>query len=155
MKKKVVCDNKYKEPYEYTGFLVWVIGNVLSQSVEESFSGKKKILFSHFMVLASLFWLLESKEKVNQRMLATYTHLREITISTIIKKLVADKYVSVVADEEDRRSKLLHVTERGMTLLLEMLDVVIEKEGRLATKKLSGLQAKLTLLLKAVSQGHQ
>jgi DNA-binding MarR family transcriptional regulator len=150
--KKSLCDkSKYKEPYKYTGFLIWVIGNVLSQNTEDVFAGNKKILFNHFMVLASLFWLLEAKGRVNQRTLATYTHLREITISTIIKKLVVEKYVSVVVDKDDRRSKSLLITEKGLTVLTSLLDQIVEKEDKLKTPELSGLNNKLTSLLKMVS----
>lgn len=152
MKKNISCDkSKYNEPYQYTGFLIWVIGNILSQNIEEVFSGNKKMLFSHFMVLASLFWLLEIKEKVNQRTLATYTHLREITISTIIKKLVTEKYISVITDKDDKRSKSLLITKKGMDILVSLLDQVIEKESKLKKPELSGLNKKLTILLKMVS----
>jgi DNA-binding MarR family transcriptional regulator len=153
IKKEKGCN--YKDPYKYTGFLVWVIGNMLTKSVEESHVNSKKMLFSNFMVLASLSWLLADKKKVNQRTLASYTHLREITISTIVKKLNTQNYITVVVDDEDKRSKSLLLTNKGESFLVEMLDEITKKEELLQTKKLSGLQEKLTSLLHMLSGGHQ
>jgi DNA-binding MarR family transcriptional regulator len=157
MKKKVQegsTMSNYKEPYHYTGFLVWVIGNILSENFERSHVNKHKMLSNHFMVLASLFWLLKVKEKVNQRTLASYTHLREITVSTIVKKLALKKYVTIVVDKTDKRSKSLMLTETGLHVLVELLDDVTKREQQSNIKALSGLQEKLTILLKTVSQGH-
>ncbi len=145
---------KYKDPYSYTGFLIWIIGNILSQDIEDSETKNHKVIFSHFMVLASLFWLLETKKKVNQRNLAMYTHLREITISTIIKKLHIQKYVSVITDNSDKRSKIITITEKGLRFLIETLDSINQKEKRLKKKELSGLAEKLTFLLQELSGKH-
>lgn len=149
MEKDIRCGkDDCKDPYSYTGFLVWVIGNILSQSIEGATANKDKLLFNHFMVLASLFWLSCSEKKVNQRRLATYTHMREITVSTIVKKLEKSGYVAVDVDEDDKRSKLLSVTEYGTTTFMSMIEDVVQRERRIDSP---GLQKKLAALLKNIS----
>lgn len=149
MEKDIRCgEGDCKDPYSYTGFLIWVMGNILSQSIEGAAANKDNLPFNHFMVLASLFWLSCSEKKVNQRRLATYMHMREITVSTIMKKLEKKGYVSVDVDEDDKRSKLLSVTEYGTTTFMGMIEDVVRRERRIDSP---GLQKKLASLLKSVS----
>ena len=145
---------KYQDPYQYIGFLIWVIGNIFGQSMDSSSANKDKMLFSNFMVLAALFWLLSEKKSVNQRALAKYIHLREITVSTIIKKLTEQGYVSIAIDKLDKRSKSLQITAKGVGFLRTMLDDVVEKESKLNGKGLDSLKHGLKMLLRDISHEH-
>jgi len=152
---KNIDKEKYQDPYQYIGFLVWVIGNIFGQSMDNSSANKDKILFSNFMVLAALYWLLNEKDNIiNQRTLAKYTHLREITVSTIIKKLTKQGYVAISIDKSDKRSKSLLITSKGVNFLRAMLDDVIEKEAKINKNGLSSLKQGLAMLLKEVSNEH-
>ena len=138
---------KYQDPYSYIGYLVWAINNILSYSIESLPANKHRLSYNHFMMLTSLYWLTETRKPVNQRDLAFFTHIPQITVSTTVKKLVEKGYIDVRTSPTDKRANLLSLTPSGQVLLKGMLDEIIQKEAQLKSSENGDLHKMLNVLL--------
>ncbi|MEI6462452.1 MAG: winged helix DNA-binding protein [bacterium] len=126
--------DKYKDPYSYIGFIIWTLENITSSAMEDYYTGKRKIPYSYIMVLSSLYWLMTKRESINQKDLANYTHMKEITISVIIRKLNKLGLVEIIKDKEDMRAKKIKVSKKGAEVLTGFLDIVVEVEKNIQSK---------------------
>ena len=141
---------KYQNPYSYIGYLVWAVNNILSQSIESLPENKHRLSYNHFMLLTSLYWLTETRKTVNQRDLAVFSHMPQITVSTTVKKLAEKGYLTVRTSPLDKRSRLLTLTSSGLALLKGMLNESIKKETQLKASKKGDLHDMLGVLLQSL-----
>lgn len=66
--------------------------------------------------------LLEQPEGMHQKEILEKMHIRPSSLSELIDKLESDRYVERNADENDRRTTLITLTEKGKARAYEVLD---------------------------------
>jgi DNA-binding MarR family transcriptional regulator len=132
-----------KKPEEYFGFVIWNLNNKLQSEIEEIL-GDKDVLYNHFMVLAALIYLKSiKKEPVNQKQLASYTKMREITISTIVRKLDRFGLLKIKKDKKDARSRMLLVTKKGADFFIRIITFIDDLDRTYNNRQTDLLRKKL------------
>lgn len=134
---------QYKNPYEYVGFLVWILNNIMSNAISAKYKTSERLSPVHLMVLAALYWRVSCEKDINQKDFAVFTAMKETTISVILRKLHALKLVDLRSDEKDKRAKIVTVTKRGEKVVVDFLDIAVALE-----KKISGISSESRLSLR-------
>ncbi|EGO9400005.1 MarR family winged helix-turn-helix transcriptional regulator [Enterococcus faecalis] len=112
----------------------------------------KKIGITHpqFVVLASLGYLSQYKEEINQVDVAKQSDMDVMTVSTVIKNLEKQTLLRREVSLSDTRAKVVKLTPKGWELLNQALPIVetIDKEffGKLGSEE-KELQRLLGLLV--------
>ena len=76
----------------------------------DEYAKSNGILMKTFLVLNILFY---AKDGLTQKEICEKTFQSKQTVSLIIKSLLAEGYVTLVEDNEDKRSKIVKMTEAG------------------------------------------
>lgn len=79
-----------------------------------------------FVVLASLGYLSQSNEELNQVAIAKHSDIDVMTVSTIIKNLEKNMLIIRSESKIDSRTKSVHLTEKGQMVLNQALPLVEE-----------------------------
>ncbi|MEK7089105.1 MAG: winged helix DNA-binding protein [Patescibacteria group bacterium] len=127
-------NQKYKNPYTYVGYLVWTLNNIMSNAMADNYKGAEKLPFSHMMVLSSLYWQMCKEKNINQKDLANFTHMKEITISVTLRKLHTLKLIDFEQDKKDKRAKIVKINKNGEKLIRDFLNVAIAFDKKISTR---------------------
>lgn len=144
----------YQDPHTYIGFLVWTLTNIMSNAMTDTYKTPEKLCFSHLMVLSSLYWKMNENKNTNQKDLANFMYMKEVTTSVILRKLYSMKLVDFLVDKKDKRAKLVKLTSRGEELIEGFLDLATSFEGKISSgspQLLTGLKA----LIQELSYRHR
>ena len=119
-KKKPITQEQFlkelKEPEEYIGFMLWQASNVwqrLMKSDMKEFSAT----YTQFIILFSIMYLSHKNRTINQKLIARHAKLDIMTVSDVLKTLVAKELVIRTINPKDRRNKSLRVSETGAQLV--------------------------------------
>lgn len=77
-----------------------------------------------------VFYALDQREGITQKMLAEYTGIPKQTINNAIRTLKAESYLTLAAECNDRREKQVFLTEKGHAYSKELLIPLHELEER-------------------------
>lgn len=83
-----------------------------------------------FVVLASLGYLSQNNEEVNQVTISKQSDIDVMTVSTIIKNLEKSMLIIRKESKTDSRAKSVHLTKKGQILLNKALPLVEEIDTR-------------------------
>ena len=97
-------------------------------------------LAGYFGLSDTAFWLLyslrETDRPLNQAELCSILCASKQTVNSALKSLEGEGYIRLESAAGDRRSKEIHLTEKGLLLARESVDQVLALEER-ATQRLS------------------
>ena len=120
-------------------------------------------LAGHFGLSDTAFWILyslrEADHPLNQAELSAILCTSKQTVNSALKSLEGEGYIRLESAAGDRRSKEIHLTEKGLLLARESVDQVLALEER-ATQRLSE-EERLAILalgrrhLEALRQGTE
>lgn len=79
-----------------------------------------------FVVLASLGYLSQDNEEINQVTISKQSDIDVMTVSTVIKNLEKAKLITRQESKKDTRSKAVQLTKNGQILLNRALPIVEE-----------------------------
>ena len=83
-----------------------------------------------FVVLASLGYLSQNNEEVNQVTISKQSDIDVMTVSTIIKNLEKRMLIIRKESKTDSRAKSVHLTKKGQMILNKALPLVEEIDTR-------------------------
>ncbi|MCH4192017.1 MAG: MarR family transcriptional regulator [Butyrivibrio sp.] len=78
----------------------------------DEFAKRNGMLMKTFLVLNALFY---ADEGMTQKQICDRTFNSKQTVSLIIKNLLADGYIELLDNKEDRRNKIVRMTNAGRT----------------------------------------
>ena len=80
--------------------------------------------------LLFVLYELDHGDFITQKMIADYTGIPKQTVNTVVRGLIADEYVTLTAGKNDRREKLVVLTEKGKKHAAETLAPLYALEER-------------------------
>lgn len=80
--------------------------------------------------LLFVLYELDHGDYITQKMIADYTGIPKQTVNTVIRGLIADECVTLTAGKNDRREKLVVLTEKGKEYAKEVLEPLYALEER-------------------------
>jgi DNA-binding MarR family transcriptional regulator len=78
------------------------------------------------MHLGQVFYILKFSESVTQKQISEICEMPKQTVNNVIRQLKANKYITLVANKEDKREKKIKLTPRGKIYIDEFLKPSLE-----------------------------
>lgn len=116
-------ESNYKDDSNSIGLLFIKTYNLWHKSIKEELS-ILGVTHPQFVVLASLGYLSQSNEEINQVAISKQSDIDVMTISIIIKNLEKMKLITRQESKKDTRSKIVQLTSEGQLLLNKALPLV-------------------------------
>jgi DNA-binding MarR family transcriptional regulator len=110
-------------PDESSGFLLWQVTSLWQREIRKSLE-KFDLTHSQFVLLASVFWFHEQKEKVTQVQLSLHTKIDPMTTSTVLRTLQAKGFLSRQEHATDTRAKTVELTDAGKKVIRQAVKAV-------------------------------
>lgn len=107
------------------GFLFIKTYNLWHKSIKEKLNALG-LTHPQFVVLASLGYLSQKNDEINQVAISKQSDIDVMTVSTIIKNLEKAALITRSESKKDTRAKAIQLTPYGQTLLNKALPVVEE-----------------------------
>ncbi|MDD4510393.1 MAG: MarR family transcriptional regulator [Oscillospiraceae bacterium] len=76
----------------------------------DEYAKKNGLLMKTFLVLNALYY---AKDSMGQKEICDRTFQSKQTVNLIIKNLLKDGNITIEGDKEDKRNKLIYLTEKG------------------------------------------
>ena len=80
-----------------------------------------------------LYSLYEAKENCTQKSISQMWSIPKQTVNTILKEFSADGYIELLTDKEDKRNKLIILTQKAMLMLVKSSKHYIKENFMLLT----------------------
>ena len=121
----MVSLNFEKERIEFTPVIQFVnyINLVHDNFLKENF---KNITPRDFTYLSNIFY----HRNISQKELAELLFVSESNVTQIVKRLEKNGYVIREIDDKNKSRKILNLTNEGRLILLSLLKIVFEFEGK-------------------------
>jgi len=103
----------------YTEYINLQFNNYLKKNYKDITPGS-------FMYLINIFY----HQSISQRELAELLFVSESSVAQIIKKLEKDELITRTPDEKNKSRKILSLTEKGKTILFNILKDSYEWQGK-------------------------
>jgi len=119
-KKTGMFSIELNEPETYPGYLLWQASNIWNRNMKEYF---KNFGITHlqFVVLSSLFYLLQNKNNtLNQKQIAHQARLDVTMTSDELRILESKKLIIRVKNPQDKRHNSIKITRKGANLVTKM-----------------------------------
>ena len=145
-------DNTFSvdQPEESSGFLLWQVTNLWQREIRKALE-PFGITHSQFVLMASIHWLILSKQEVTQVVLSGHTKIDPMTTSTVLRTLQQKGYIQRPEHLTDTRAKTVALTDAGKKLVKKAV-VTVEKFDNeffsILGKKLPELNKNLISLLR-------
>ncbi len=119
----------FETPEESPGFLLWQTTITWQRLIKKALDGHD-ISHAQFVIMAVSLWLEEHHQDPTQVAIARLSKLDKMTISTSLKKLVLQGYISRKESQKDTRAKWVSLTPTGKILMSTLVPLVegIDKE---------------------------
>lgn len=119
----------FETPEESPGFLLWQTTITWQRLIKKALDGHD-ISHAQFVIMAVSLWLEEHHQDLTQVAIARLSKLDKMTISTSLKKLAVQGYISRKESQKDTRAKWVSLTPKGKTLMSTLVLLVeeIDKE---------------------------
>lgn len=116
-------DFHFEKPEDNTGYLLWQTTMIWQRQMNRELD-KIGVTHTQFVVLASLGWLSKNQTKVSQKDIADNSNIDRMMVSKILRTLQSKELIERRENEEDTRSKLVSLTEKGRIKLQKALKKV-------------------------------
>ena len=120
---------KVKEADHSLGFLLWKTTTVWQRLIKKALE-PFEVSHAQFVLMASLLWFEIQKKKLTQVDLIDLSKLDKMTVSSSLKKLSAQNFVSRKESEEDTRAKIVSLTTKGRNLAKKLVPLVEEVDQK-------------------------
>lgn len=118
-------NSKYSSDSESIGFSFVKVYNRWHRKIKTELA-TIDITHPQFVVLASLAYLSQHLNEVNQVDIANHSEIDVMTVSTIIKNLEKKQWISRKISTQDTRAKVVFITEQGYTIFNKAIKIVEE-----------------------------
>lgn len=128
------------------GFLLWQATIIWQRLIKKTLD-VHGISHAQFVILAITLWFENKHQPVSQGVIVQQSKLDKMTVSKSLKKLVSDGIIKRLENQEDTRSKSVHLTKKGKALASKLVPLVekLDKQFFGVIKK-SNQQSLITIL---------
>lgn len=123
----------------------------LYSSLTKQVNERYKAVAAESGISDAVFWILYAlryiEENVTQTDIANFLFMNKYTVSSAIKKMEAEGYITLEKIEGNKKNKPISLTEKGVELAKKTADVMIAYELRafnVLTKREKGLFVRLS-----------
>ena len=113
----------FDKPEDSPGFLLWQTTITRQRLIKKALE-PHAISHAQFVIMALLLWLKEHNHETTQVLIATYSKLDKMTVSSSLKKLVGDGLVTRIEHNKDTRAKCVSLTHAGKALVCKLIPIV-------------------------------
>jgi MarR family transcriptional regulator, organic hydroperoxide resistance regulator len=113
----------FEKPEHSPGFLLWQTMVTWQRLIKKALD-PYDISHAQFVILANVLWFEGIKQKPTQILIVRSTKLDKMTVSTSLKKLVADGLIKRREHESDTRAKAVQLTVKGKAMASELVPIV-------------------------------
>ena len=113
----------FDRPEDSPGFLLWQT-TITWQRLIKKVLEPHNISHAQFVIMALLLWLKEHNHETTQVLIATYSKLDKMTVSSSLKKLAHDGLVVRIEHDIDTRAKCVSLTNKGKMLICKIIPLV-------------------------------
>ena len=117
------------------GFSFIKVYNMWHAEIQEALK-ELKITHSQFVVITALGYFSQQNTQLTQVELARYINMDVMTLSKLLKKLIAMEYIERQMHETDTRAKVIFLTPKGVEVMNEAI-VKVENVDHAFFRKLS------------------
>lgn len=113
----------FNKPEKSPGFLLWQTTVTWQRLIKRALD-PHNISHGQFVILAVLLWYEETKQTPIQSEIVNRTKLDKMTVSSSLKKLVANNLVERKEHQQDTRAKSVCLTQKGKTLVKKLVPII-------------------------------
>jgi DNA-binding MarR family transcriptional regulator len=113
----------FDRPEDSPGFLLWQTTITWQRLIKKALE-PHNISHAQFVIMALLLWLNEHKHETTQVLIATYSKLDKMTVSSSLKKLARDGLVTRIEHNTDTRAKCVSLTDSSKALVCKLIPIV-------------------------------
>lgn len=113
----------FDRPEDSPGFLLWQTTITWQRLIKKALE-PHDVSHAQFVIMALLLWLNEHKHETTQVLIATYSKLDKMTVSSSLKKLARDGFVTRIEHNTDTRAKCVSLTDDGKALMCKLIPIV-------------------------------
>ena len=113
----------FEAPEDSPGFLLWQTTVTWQRLIKKALDNHG-ISHPQFVIMAVALWLEEHHQDPTQVAIARLSKLDKMTVSTSLKKLVSQGYISRKESQKDTRAKWVHLTPQGKNFISKLIPIV-------------------------------
>lgn len=113
----------FETPEDSPGFLLWQTTITWQRLVKKALDSFE-ISHPQFVIMAITLWFEEHHQDPTQISIARLSKLDKMTVSTSLKKLVAQGYINRKESQKDTRAKWVHLTPQGKNFVRKLIPIV-------------------------------
>jgi DNA-binding MarR family transcriptional regulator len=113
----------FEKPEDSPGFLLWQTTMTWQRHIKKALE-VYDITHPQFVIMALLMWFEAHHYDTTQILIANWSKLDKMTVSTSLKKLVLLGYVNRMEHETDTRAKSVSLTSTGEELIRKLVPIV-------------------------------
>lgn len=153
------CDNNYKEKYKNDlGFLLKRVMVVTERQLNELFANTN-LTETQSKILGYLMFRKKHGLEVSQKDLETAFNISHVSIHGTVQRLLQKEYVVVHPSKNDRRLKMVEITESGKKVFIDT--VLIRKnyfekiKDKLSTEEIDNLSNTLNKIVNIITDSKE
>lgn len=113
----------FEKPEDSPGFLLWQTTLIWQRQIKKALE-IYNISHAQFVIMAILLWFEAHHYDTTQILIANWSKLDKMTVSTSLKKLVLLDYVNRIEHRTDTRAKSVSLTTKGKDLVRKLVPIV-------------------------------
>lgn len=113
----------FEKPEDNTGYLLWQTTMIWQRKMNRVLD-KIDLTHTQFVILASLGWLSQNQNGISQKDIADNSNTDRMMVSKVLRTLQQKEFIKRRENENDTRSKLVSLTEKGIIKLQDALKQV-------------------------------
>lgn len=121
--KKLDKAFRVKAAEDSSGFLLWQVTTLWQRGIKKALDSIE-ITHPQFVLLASVLWLSQQKERVTQTELSQHSKIDPMTTSTIIRTLQRKGLIEREEHPTDTRAKTITLTENGIKITRQAVKII-------------------------------
>lgn len=142
----------FDKPQDSLGFLLWQTTITWQRLIKKAID-PFNISHAQFVIMALLLWFEAHNHDTTQIMIANWSKLDKMTVSKSLKKLVAQGLVNRIEHKTDTRAKSVTLTEKGKTLIHQLVPLVEQIDTEFFEQILQNDQETLIQILDRLMKG--
>lgn len=146
--------NFKKSANESIGFSFIKVYNMWHAEIQEVLK-EMKITHSQFVVITALGYFSQQNAQLTQVELARYINMDVMTLSKLLKKLIAMEYIERKMHETDTRAKVISLTPTGVELMKKAIVKVENVDSAFFGKLSAEEHQKFAAMLEKLGQPHE
>ncbi len=144
----------FEKPEDSPGFLLWQTTLTWQRHIKKALE-VYELSHPQFVIMALLLWFQTHHYDTTQILIANWSKLDKMTVSTALKKLVLLGYVHRMEHETDTRAKSVSLTSKGKELVRKLVPLVEEIDAMFFSKTSVAEQKSLIRILKKLTSEVQ